>query len=361
MSYVYSNVATDKNSNQTPHYGYFDGDGDFIFSAPILEKLAEDEQKDIDSYIIIPETEELSLQESLNNKISKIKDLLSDSTSAIKLHDYIIYEIRQFLSESNVDSFAVQGVGFSPEEFLSRIERYEGFSINLAALTACIAYWALPEHKQLLQKMLARSTDQLDSQSGLIIWIHLRWYPIILQMYCSGIAAVEGHRYDSLANIFYTTIPSSDYQDKNNYLVEAIAKAISGLKRDKIFKIIPGHENHHTPMSEYIYKLLQPTLDDILFVGKSYEKSFDEFEVLLALVIADFRKQSGNHFWGPIGRFGWKHQNYDRDPLSRIIEIANAEKENWKPLKAGLFGGDYERFSNVAQEFKNIISKLDWW
>jgi uncharacterized caspase-like protein len=34
MSYVYGKVANDKNSDQTPHYGHFDGDGDFILLAP---------------------------------------------------------------------------------------------------------------------------------------------------------------------------------------------------------------------------------------------------------------------------------------------------------------------------------------
>jgi len=53
-------------------------------------------------------------------------------------------------------------------------------------------------------------------------------------------------------------------------------------------------------MSEYLFKTLQPKLDDILFIGKSYEKSFDEFEVLFALVVADIKKQRDEHVWGPI-------------------------------------------------------------
>ena len=36
MAYVYEKVAKDQNSHQTPHYGFFDGDGDLIFRAPIL-------------------------------------------------------------------------------------------------------------------------------------------------------------------------------------------------------------------------------------------------------------------------------------------------------------------------------------
>ena len=34
MSYVYRKVGQDSRSNQTPHYGHFDGDGDFVLRAP---------------------------------------------------------------------------------------------------------------------------------------------------------------------------------------------------------------------------------------------------------------------------------------------------------------------------------------
>ena len=44
MSYVYEKVAKDVNSRQTPHFGFIDGDGDFIFKAPMLESLVEQER-----------------------------------------------------------------------------------------------------------------------------------------------------------------------------------------------------------------------------------------------------------------------------------------------------------------------------
>ena len=37
MAYVYDRVAKDLHSQQTPHYGFLDGDGDFIFNAPSMK------------------------------------------------------------------------------------------------------------------------------------------------------------------------------------------------------------------------------------------------------------------------------------------------------------------------------------
>jgi hypothetical protein len=37
MAYVHEKVGKDPSSNQTPHFGFIDGDGDFIFSMPEQE------------------------------------------------------------------------------------------------------------------------------------------------------------------------------------------------------------------------------------------------------------------------------------------------------------------------------------
>ena len=39
VAYTYSKVGSDPNSQQTPHFGFFDGDGDFIFDTSVLRKL----------------------------------------------------------------------------------------------------------------------------------------------------------------------------------------------------------------------------------------------------------------------------------------------------------------------------------
>ena len=69
MSYVYSKVATDKNSHQTPHYGHFDGDGDLILVAPQLDELGRDESKDLDTLIVVPVVEEESSPDTTQRKV----------------------------------------------------------------------------------------------------------------------------------------------------------------------------------------------------------------------------------------------------------------------------------------------------
>ena len=39
MAYTYNRVGNDPNSHQTPHFGFFDRDGDFIFNPSVLKQL----------------------------------------------------------------------------------------------------------------------------------------------------------------------------------------------------------------------------------------------------------------------------------------------------------------------------------
>jgi hypothetical protein len=359
MAYVYTKVASDKNSNQTPHYGHFDGDGDFIFTAPGLSELDAKEDRDIDRLISIPIAQEEPSEQGTHFKIKTVKSLLSNESGSIQLHDFLATEVRRFLQTTSEDAFPTQG-NFSDQEFLERIEKYESASKDISLIIGCISHWGSSLHLNSLQKCISRSTDRLESQSGLAIWLGLRWYPLILQLYSAGIAAVDACRYDSLSAIFYAEIPTSAYDNRQSTFIEGCASGILDLNRSGVLKKIPGHERNHTPLSEYLFKILQPDLDDTFFLGKSYEKAFDTFEVFFALATADIRRTREIDSWGPIGRFGWKHGSRSNGPLAQIVSEARLAKESWAPIRAGLFGGSFERFELAAADYLRMADRIGW-
>lgn len=360
MAYVYSKVSNDINSDQTPHYGQFDGDGDFIISVPVKETVENDGTKDTDELITIPYVDEVRSSKTTEEKVGYVKELISSNNSQIKLHDFAIEEVRRFLSATSEDSFATSGQ-FSQEEFLERISSYELYSKDLSMIVACLSHWANEIQLNSLTKIISRSCDRLlESRGGLVIWVNLRWYPLLLVMYHAGIAALEGKNYKSLASIFFTKLGSTDYDSSASYFVHKAGNVAGDLA--DAFKKIPDHERQYTPLSEYLYKLVQPELDDMLFLGKGYEDVFDEFEVLFALVVADLRKQEDSHFWGPIGRFGWKNRRGRISPFQKLRNEAAQHRNDWGPIKAGMFGGQYERYEEVAELYqKEILTNLRWY
>jgi hypothetical protein len=130
-------------------------------------------------------------------------------------------------------------------------------------------------------------------------------------------------------------------------------EAILEVNRAEVFKMLAGHENHRVAVSEYLFKTLQPTVEDILFLGTSYERLFDKFEVLRAVCYADLAKRTSG--WAPLGRFAWKyHQDgHEDNPLADVMDDASLKKNEWPPIKAGLFHGSSERFEEAAESFRN--------
>jgi hypothetical protein len=360
MAYVYSKVANDINSDQTPHYGQFDGDGDFIILVPTKDTAQDDETKDTDELITIPCVDEVRTTETTEEKIEYIKELISSTNSQIKLHEFAVEEVRRFLSTTSDDSFATSGQ-FSDEELLERISSYKHHSKDLSMIVAYLSHWANETQLSTLTKIISRSCDRLlESRGGLVAWVNLRWYPLLLVFYHAGISALVGKNYRSLSSIFYTKLGSSDYDDSGSFFALKVGDAAGELA--DVFKRIPEHNRKYTPLSEYLYKFVQPELDDMFFLGKGYEEIFDEFEILFALVVADLKKQKDTHVWGPIGRFGWKNRRLGTSPFQKLRNEAAQYKNNWGPIQAGMFGRQYERFEEVAELYQNkILADPRWY
>ncbi len=360
MAYVYERVSRDQHSHQTPHCGFIEGDGDFIFKAPILEVPKKEEEKDEDFLITVPSAMPMTHTEETGDIINLTKEYLSDPRYTIKLHDLVIQKLRETLLLTSEDNFAVQGTDWSLEEFTRRLKEYEQTIEDLQRISCCLAYWGKQEHLPVLRTALTRLTDRLEPKSGQRIWLALRWYPMILLLYSAGISALAAEKYDNLAAMLLARVGSSHPRGASTELTLSIGEAILELERINAFKQLPGHERQYVPRSEYLFKLLQPMLDDLLFLGRDYEQYFDRFEVLLALVHADLEQVERSHIWGPIGRFGWKFKHYDVNPLKDIIDEAERQKELWGPLNVGLFGGDYSRFKNISNEYVRLVSGLPW-
>lgn len=363
MSYVHKQVANDIHSEQTPHYGFLSGDGDFIFAAPDLAKIATSETGELDKLITVASLEIPESAENPEDPFATAKRYLSDSTHAIPLHDLVMHHVRKVIIETPKERFPVQGVQFSVEEFTRRLHFCEATTQDLRRILACISYWGGETVRSIITKALARVTDHLEAESGLTIWNSLRWYPTLLLCYSSGIAALANANYRNLAALFMTPITSPRNAFEHVQLAPAIGDEIVALERSNAFTMLPGHERYRVPRSEYLYKFLQPELDDDLFLGKGYEVLFDRFEVFLALANATIRKKNEDHIWGPVGRFGWKSSGSSsgENPLRDVIKEANDQGPDWPAFSAGIFGRDHALFLAAADEFRQKVVGLGWW
>ncbi len=291
--------------------------------------------------------------------IDQAKEFVSEERHRIKLHDLVASETREVLSLTTEEHFSIQG-NWSAEEFANRLARYEEATTNICSIEMLVAYWGSSTHQRTLTLPVKRISEGLISESGLRAWLALRWYPVLLLLYSGGIAAVAAGRYDHLRALMQANISDPDRSYGRITIIRALTKALSNT--DEVFKKLPGHERHHVPRSEYLFKFFYPTLDNLLFLGPEYEAHFDRFEVLLGLEHAEQYASDGHgRVWGPIGRFGWKYrQGEDSSPFHRVISEAESLGDSWPPVKAGLFRGSIDRFREVSTEFSKTVVTLPW-
>lgn len=362
MAHVYDRVAKDPHSYQAPHYGFLAGDGDFFFTAPDLKSSPEIPQPEGDVLVevpadLIPQDDE-GENEEMPALLDRVKEYLSDHKHRIQLNDLVMRELRSGQQRLGEENFSVQGSA-SGEEFAQRLVQYEEAMSELLDITVLLGRWAEQSQQNIIRQLVHTLAGQIESKGGVVIWLALRSYPMLLTMYVGGIAALEGENYETLKTLLSTTVKNERRGDSET-VVQATSSAMLDVARVDAFKNLPGHERQFTPQSEYLFKRVQPIVEDILFLGRRYEDLFDRFELFYALANADY----DDSYWGHPGRFAWKYRSRiaQNDPFSAMVEEARREGDNWAPLRAGFFRGSSTRFLEVAERFQTeLLNKLGWY
>jgi len=304
----------------------------------------------------------IKVKKILKEKINIIeitKEYLPDRKYKIKLDDLVNQKLREVILLLNDEKFLLHG-GSSSEQFSKRLKLYEDVVKDIQSIISLIAHWGDNEHYRMINKILARISDKIKPQDGLVADIYLRWYPLCLLLYSAGIASIAADKYLALSSILTAKVRSSLPPYRAVPISIPIGNAAGELH--DAFQTLPGLERHYVPRSEYLYKLLQPDLDDLLFLGSDYERYFDRLEIFLALAYADFKYKPEGRVWGPIGRFAYEYRRHKKEnTFSEILEEAERQKDDWPPLKANLFSGSYERFIKIAKIFQEeILNNLKW-
>jgi Caspase domain len=361
MAYVYDHVSKDPRSRQSPHFGFLDGDGDFIFSKL---QIPEEKEKGEDSDLLVQVPAGAVVSSGIvdiRSLIELVKEYVSEPRNRIRLDDLVSSEIRAAAYDIREDEFPLQTSDVTADAIAQRLRKYEALLSRLSAITILLARWGGVEHQPLIERIVARLSDGTEPRSGRSVWLGMRWYPVLRLLYAGGISAVSSHNYESLYSLLTTRIKGNKSGLPTEPAVVTIVEEILELDRMDMFKVLPSYENVFAPRSEYLFKSVQPELEDILFFGKSYEDAFDRFEILYALTYVDLQTRLVGQVWAPPGRFGWK-ERHGYSAYNSLLDEARTKGNRWEPLAAGFFGGSIDRFEKNAAAFRDsVLSNINRW
>ena len=226
---------------------------------------------------------------------------------------------------------------------------------DLATMAVLMGRWCTDEQLPILEKTFGRFAEGDKGSSGTYLWRCLGWYPTLYLMYSAGVAALSANKYKTLASILTTPVHAKPHDSSDlEPLTVAVIKQLTDI--EDVFKQLPGHDRHYVPRSEHLRERQQQLLEDLLFLGRTYDRYFDRFEIFLALTYADATEIN----WGPPGRFAWKLRSTSMSPYVELMEEAKRMGDNWPPVRAGLFKGSTKRFLEIADGYKQRLDSLGW-
>jgi hypothetical protein len=221
--------------------------------------------------------------------------------------------------------------------------------------------WGLPDHAEIATLPMRRLAGAIAPKGGNRYLIEARWYPIFLLFYTGSIAAMSGSNYQFVTQIFHAAVPNRDGRKNGEILLISVSKAMADIH--DAFKLVQGLERRSTPRSDHLYALLEPYVNDNLYLANDYEELFDRAEIFMAIeyIHIEHPEPVGQEekLWAPIGGFGRKVS--PRNPLDRLTAEAITAGKSWEPARAGLFGGSSTRFVELANGMSRMmISQPSW-
>lgn len=287
-----------------------------------------------------------------------VKRYLPDNRNFIRLDDLLAQETEHAFAQCTEPDTTGAG-GELGEAIELRLARYESLCDVLLAMYVAGGAYATPEQAEPWVRSLARM-----SNPG---WLHNRpWphtlalYPGLLLLYCAGLAAVARENFGFLAALLYNVemqddAPNSE-MDSPLGLALDVLQALNGDEAKKM----PSQLNHHTPLSDHLHACLREPLRLLMPNDRTYDTTFDYLEYLLALVHTSLAAQYKDVPAAP-GRYIWHSKPSLWVTVPTEIE---KDRENWKPLKGGLFPGlSPEQLSGIADELRkwdNTIRQGMW-
>jgi hypothetical protein len=303
---------------------------------------------------------------SVQSAVAAVKRYIAEDRYRIQLHDLVINETERQYAEMTEENFPVRdwSSGLSPEEEIRRqVGCYEARTEILRFLFAVGCYWSGRQQHSVWIKALQRLSHPQGNHNGYSNFIQLRLYPALLLLYSGGIAAIAGHRYDTLAALL--TEPTVHEPQRGRDVPIVLGIYPEGVLNGQLANQMLQRDRLKTPASDYLHHILRDALRSCIPSDQEYDDIFDQFEYLLSLAMWDIAERTDHYaqrkgFWGRFIWHGWRGERFSSaDTIAQVVE---QQREQWPLLEAGLFGKSLDTFWNTKKEFDGLLRRraLEW-
>jgi hypothetical protein len=280
--------------------------------------------------------------------VASAKRMLADERLRIDLRDLAFSEAQRTLEGCKQVEKDLDGL-VNRDGLLRRRAQYEQ-AVDLAAgIHVQLGRWAKAEQLDVIAENLRLVGSRPDGYNGREVWLQLRLYPALLLAYATGVAAVHGGNWGSLAALWSTRLARLDAEEP---LVTALHPEY--VLRTDIYQQLTV-ERLLMPVSEMVFKAIKEPLMDLIGLERDYEAAFDRFELLWSL--ETLHRGGGLR----LGRFVYRSRFQQENALLKaLMAEVKAWGPKWSPLASGLCGGSADRVLELSAKLAERLGSSSW-
>lgn len=173
-----------------------------------------------------------------------------------------------------------------------------------------------------------------------------------------GVACVKYNRFRELDNILRLSVPAPNFMGVARRYPLLYLLGGTHWKDDIWNELIGGR--YYYPYSIFFLEELRPIFKDYFIVDSEYENTFYIWERMKSLIYGYNKCCILENF--PFGGFimresMYKVRGYEEEPYMIFWKSADSLKNEWAPIKQGMFGGRYENYKAISEKANAYYAK----
>lgn len=283
--------------------------------------------------------------------MARVKKYLSSKQYDIEFADII--EKWGTEAYNQITEVAHYNFQLSKEAFERYLEIHLRAIAPLLDATILTARWGKEWHIKLFGDILIKLCIKpfQSGERGMVETSYIHALAPTLLLNAIGIACVKYGRFKELNNLLKLAVPAGNFM---------------GFYRKPLLSLLGGTHwtyetwnnlmgtNYYYPYSLFFLEQLEPIFKDYFITKSEYENVFYMWEHLKSLIYG-YNKCYLIEFSVPMGnflrqRFEYKMREKESEPYTLFFEEADKLKNNWEPIKQGMFGGSYDNYKQIHEQ-----------
>lgn len=288
--------------------------------------------------------------------MTRIKKYLSSDLYIIEYSDLI--EKLGIEAYDNILAKANYNFTITPEQFSAYLELHHTVVGPLMDAAILAARWGKTYHIEffgdILVKLCTKPFKNGESYVENTNYLHALGATLLFNTI--GVACVKYNRYTELNKIMELTVPPKNFMGFDR---EKLLYLIGITHWDSVTLSNYIGQSYYHPWSKILIERLRPHFSEYFTVDSEYENTFYIWEQLESLMFGYNQCYILGHFYVPTGEFIRKKVEYKiryngEEPFTIFFDNAEKMKNEWEPIRQGMFGGSYDEYKKVldqAEEF----------